>query len=98
MAISLHGLQERRRRLPDPLLGGPLHHGQAVVLHGVGHRSIRLPQQRQGLEHGAGHSRGRLRPNDRHLRRRVLLHLPHRLGGQILGGLVHRRLALDGLR
>lgn len=34
LAVSVHGLRERRRRLPDPLYSGALRNRQTLLLHG----------------------------------------------------------------
>ena len=42
VAVPVHGLQERRRRLPHPLPRRPTLHREAALLHGTGGRPVQL--------------------------------------------------------
>ena len=42
VAVPVHGLQERRRRLPHPVPRRPPLHRAAPLLHGVGGRAVQL--------------------------------------------------------
>lgn len=49
LAISVHGVRERRRRLPDSLRSGPLHYRQAFLLYGDDSGTVHQPVLRTDM-------------------------------------------------
>ena len=60
LAVSLHGLRERRGRLPHPLHDRPLAGGEAAVLDGARPGPVQQCGLCQCLGHGTCPGRGRL--------------------------------------